>query len=133
MATIRKEIPIAAPPEAVWPAVRDVGAVHRLAPGFVLESHLDGEWRTVTFASGMVARELIVAVDDGLRRVAYAIPEGGKFRHYHGSIEVLAAGADTSRLVWTIDLLPDEMAVPISAAMEEGSRVMKATLERPQG
>jgi len=39
MASIRKEILIDAPPEDVWAAVRDVGAVHRrLAPGFVVDA-----------------------------------------------------------------------------------------------
>ena len=36
MASIRKEMKLAAPPDAVWAAVRDVGAIHtRLAPDFV--------------------------------------------------------------------------------------------------
>ena len=57
MASIRKEILIAARPETVWAAIRDVGAVHtRLAPGFVVDSRLEGETRVVTFANGFVVR-----------------------------------------------------------------------------
>ena len=58
MASIHKEIEIDASPDQVWAAVRDFGAVTRLAPGFVLDAHLDGEARIVTFANGTVAREL---------------------------------------------------------------------------
>src|SRR5205814_10226349 len=60
MASIHREIPIEAHPEEVWAAVRDFGAVHkRLAPGFVVDAHLDGDARIVTFANGTVARELL--------------------------------------------------------------------------
>ena len=72
MASIRKEISIKASPDDVWAAVRDVGAVHRrLAEGFVTDTRLDGDARVVTFANGMVLRELIVDIDDATRRFAY--------------------------------------------------------------
>jgi hypothetical protein len=42
MASIRKEIVTAAKPQAVWDAVRDVGALHtRLVPGFVVDTRLE--------------------------------------------------------------------------------------------
>ena len=57
MATIHKEIAIDRSKEIVWDAIRDVGAIHkRLVPGFVVDCELEGEWRTVTFANGMVVR-----------------------------------------------------------------------------
>jgi hypothetical protein len=65
MATIHKEIEIERTKEFVWDAIRDVGAIHkRLVPGFVVDCRLEGDSRIVTFANGMVARELIVNVDD---------------------------------------------------------------------
>ena len=68
MASIHKEILIHARPGKVWEAVRDVGAIHtRLAPGFVVDTRLEGDARVVTFGNGMVARELIVDIDDGPR------------------------------------------------------------------
>ena len=49
----------------VWDALRDVGALHtRLAVGFVTDGRMEPGARVVTFANGVVARELIVAVDD---------------------------------------------------------------------
>jgi hypothetical protein len=49
MASIYKEIIIDAHPDDVWDALRDFGAVHtRLAPGFVLDTKLDGDARIVT-------------------------------------------------------------------------------------
>lgn len=132
MATIRKEIALAARAEDVWAAVRDVGAVHeRLAPGFVTDTRLDGDARIVTFANGMVVRELLVAVDDDTRRVAYAAT-GGRATHHNASMQVFADGETRCRLVWITDLLPHDMAGPIGGMVEQAAAIMKQTLERPR-
>jgi len=131
MASIHKEIVIDAPPELIWDAVRDVGAVHkRLARQFVTDTRLEGDSRLVTFADGTVVRELIVDVDDQARRVAYAVVEW-RARHHHASMQVLADGNRRSRLVWITDVLPDELATFIDGMMEQGCAAMKATLESP--
>ena len=128
MATIHREIPIGAPADAVWDAVRDVGSPHkRLTPGVLTDAYLDGGERVVTFANGLVARELIVSVDDGRRRVAYA-SVGGRARHHNASMQVLPDG-DGARLVWITDVLPDELAGPIGTLIEAGAAAMKRTLD----
>src|SRR3954453_22762988 len=82
MASIHKEIPIEARPDEVWAAVRDFGAVHkRLAPEFVIDAHIDGDARMVTFANGTVARELLVDCDDTRRRLVYAAVSGRVKQH----------------------------------------------------
>jgi len=130
MASIRKEFPIAARPEDVWAAVRDVGALHtRLVPGFVVDTRLEDGARIVTFGNGAVARELIVAVDDEARRLVWSVV-GGRFTHHNASAQVFADGEGRSRFVWIADLLPDEIAGDIRVLMEQGSAVIKKTLER---
>lgn len=130
MASIHKEIRIQARPEKVWEAVRDVGAVHtRLAPGFVVDTRLEADARVVTFANGLVARELIVDIDDDARRLVWAVV-GGRLTHHNASMQVLAEGAEHSRAVWIADLLPHELAGDIGAMMGEGMGVIKKTLER---
>ena len=130
MASIRKEIPLNVGADRVWDVLRDVGAVHRrLAPEFVVDTRLEGDSRVVTFANGMVARELIVDVDDNTRRVAYAVVDGQP-KHHHASMQVFADGEDRSRLVWITDLLPNELAPTIGGMVEQGTAVMKRTLER---
>ena len=129
MATIRKEIFVRASPDAVWSAVRDVGEVHRrLCPGMLVDCRLEGEARIVTFANGLVARELIVDVDDDARRFCWAAV-GGRLTHHNASMQVFLDGSDGSRLVWIADLLPDEMEPAIRALMEMGSAALKKTLE----
>ena len=129
MASICKEVLIDAHPDEVWRAVRDVGAVHqRLAEGFVVDTRLDGDARVVTFANGQVVRELIVDVDDAARRLAYAAV-GGRATHHNASMQVFAEGQGRTRLVWITDVLPNEVARPIGALVEQGARAMKQTLE----
>ena len=74
MASIHKDIPLAASADDVWDAVRDFGALHtRLVPGFVPDTRLDGDARIVSFANGTVAREILVDCDDARRRLVYAM------------------------------------------------------------
>ena len=60
MTSIHKEVSLSATPAAVLDVVRNVAAVHtRLAPGFVTDTVMDGPDRIVTFADGLVGREMI--------------------------------------------------------------------------
>jgi len=131
MASIRKEMRLDAAPETVWNAIRDVGSVHRrLAPGFVADCRLEdaGATRIVTFANGLTARELIVDVDDGARRLVWAVVEG-RPKHHNASLQVFADASKGSRIVWIADLLPNDLAEPIAGMMEQGMRAIQQTLE----
>ncbi len=130
MASIRREMQVAASAAAIWDAVRDVGEIHRrLVPGFVTDCRLDGnDARIVTFGNGFVAREVIVDLDDSARRIAWSA-SGGRLTHHNASLQVFAEDAGHSRLIWIADLLPNAMAEPIAAMIDEGMRAMKRTLE----
>ncbi len=128
MASIRREISINASPEHVWSAVRDVGALHtRLVPGFVIDTKLEDGARMVTFFNGSVVRELIVDVDDGDRRIAWAVV-GSRMTHHNASLQVFAENGRT-RGVWIADLLPHELAAQIAGMIEQGLSAMKRTME----
>lgn len=129
MATIRKEFRIDAAPNQVWDAMRDVGALHtRLVPGFVTDCKLDGDARIVTFGNGVVAREVIVDVDDGARRIAWSAT-GKRLSHHNASSQVFADGSGT-KVIWIADLLPNEMKGPISAMIDAGAAAMQKALGR---
>ncbi|MEK9970761.1 MAG: SRPBCC family protein [Ferrovibrio sp.] len=127
MPSIRKELVVSADLDTVWSAFRDIGAVHRaLAPGFVVNCKLedDGAARIVTFSNGLVAREVIVDLDDAAHRLAYAI-SGGRLSHHNASFQVFAEGPGGSRVVWQADLLPAEMAPAVDAMMDQGVLAMQ--------
>jgi len=130
MASIRKEISLDAPADQVWDAIRDFGAVHqRVAPGFVVDLKLDGDARIVTFHNGTVAREVLVDLDDELRRLVYAIVEGRLTAH-SASVQVFAEDGRRSRVLWIADLLPNELAGYIRSQMDIAAVTMKQTLEQ---
>jgi carbon monoxide dehydrogenase subunit G len=124
MASIRKEILLDARPEEVWDAVRDIGALHtRLVPGFVTDTRLEEGARIVTFGNGMVVRELIVDLDDQARRLVWSAR--GRLTHHNASAQVFAEGERRAKLVWTADVLPNELAGDIRAMMEQGAAAMQ--------
>lgn len=129
MASIHKEIQVRRSREAVWDAVRDVGAIHRrLVPGFVVDCRLEGDSRYLTFGNGMTIREIIVDVDDERFRHAWSA-RGGPLTHHNASLQVFAEGEETCRIVWIADLMPSEVAGAIAEMIQQGLETMKATLE----
>ncbi len=129
MASIHREVRIQADPLTVWDALRDVGALHtRLAPGFVTDVRMEEGARVVTFGNGLVARELILDVNDELRRLAWSVV-GGKMTHHNASAQVFPDGEGRCRFVWIADLLPHEAAPGVAAMMDQGLAVIKRTLE----
>lgn len=129
MATIRKILDLAVAADQVWDALADFGAVHRrIAAGFVADSQLQHEARVVTFASGQVFREHLVSADPQLRRLVYAIAEP-PFLTYQGTAEVTPLSEDRCRFVWTVDLLPNELAGHVETQMELGAQAISRTLE----
>jgi Polyketide cyclase / dehydrase and lipid transport len=134
MASIHRDIPINARAEDVWDAVRDFGAVHRrLAVGFVLDAQLEGDARIVTFANGNVAREVLVDCDDTRRRLVYAVISE-RVKHYNASVQVAADGETQgkacARLIWIVDLLPNDIASYIAGQMDQAALAMQKALDR---
>ncbi|WP_327092197.1 SRPBCC family protein [Nonomuraea sp. NBC_01738] len=132
MTSIRHEIVIDASPEHIWDVLRDVGAVHeRLLPGRVADTRLEGDQRFLTFPDGHVIRELIVAIDDEARRLAYAVVEGARpaLEHHHAAFEVRREGDRAGRLIWTTDVLPHARAAEVRIRMHHGAEEMKQAIE----
>lgn len=125
MTSIVKEFSLRASADQVWDALRDFGALHtRLVPGFVIDTRLDGDVRTVTFANGAVAKEYLVSTDDLARRLVYGIAPNERIRHYSAVAQVQADGAG-SRFLWIVDLLPGDLAPYISGQMDVGVAAMR--------
>lgn len=133
MASIYREIQISAPAQDVWDALRDVGAAHkRLFPGVLTDAYIEegGAARIVTFGNGAVVRELLVDIDETERRFAYAVVDGPlNLLHHNASMQVFDDGEGGTRFVWITDVLPDEAAGRVRELVEQGSRVVKQTLE----
>jgi len=129
MASIRKQIVTSASPAAVWSAIRDIGALHtRLVPGFVVDTRLEPGVRIVTFANGLTVREIIVTIDDEATRLVWST-RSERLTHHNGAVQVFSGADSQTKVVWSADLLPNEMAEPIGLMMEQGMAAMKAALD----
>lgn len=61
------------------------------------------------------------------RRLVYAVVEG-RASHYSASVQVFPE-VDGCCVVWTIDLLPNELAPVVDAMVDQAAGIMKKTLE----
>jgi carbon monoxide dehydrogenase subunit G len=130
MASIQKEITVNTSPEQVWDAMRDLGALHtRLAPGFVVDTKLEGDVRHVTFANGLQARERIVTVDAKARRLVWSAT-GERLSHHNGVAEVKSTPDGRTRIIWTADLLPDSAAAAVEELMDHGMSAIETAMNR---
>lgn len=130
MASIHKDVTLTASADDVWNAVRDFGALHtRLVPGFVHDTTLDGEARIVSFANGTTAREVLVDCDDERRRLVYAVISE-RVKQHSASVQVVADGAARCRLLWTVDVLPHEIAPYMSAQMDLAAAAMRTAFDK---
>jgi hypothetical protein len=127
MASIYKEVRVAIAPDSVWDVIRDIGNAHRrLFVGVVTDVVLEPGGRVVTFANGLVVREPTVDLSDDLHRYAWTAT-GGRATHYNASLQVFEDGED-SRIVWIVDLLPNEIREVVEGLMDAGVAAMKTTL-----
>lgn len=132
MATIIRTISVDVDPARAWEALSDFGRLHqRLVRGFVTECTLDEpDVRTITFFNGAMAKERLVGIDEGARRLAYTVIESGFAPiHHNGSAQVHEDSGRT-RFEWTTDVLPDTLASTIADLMDRGIEAIKWTLER---
>ncbi|MGE2813757.1 SRPBCC family protein [Mycobacterium heidelbergense] len=132
MASIRTECEIDVDADRAWRVIGDwVDGPVGMANGYVVSSQADGDIRVVTFAKGTVARERLIARDEAERRIVYSLigdtvcPE-----HDNTAMQIVAIGPGRCRFVWSRDVLPDELARPLLAAMEDAAQAIKRTLDR---
>jgi hypothetical protein len=129
MATLSKQIAVDSSAANVWSAIRDFSQVHtRVAPGFLTRLEMDKGDRVLTFFNGLEARERLVTVDDEQCRLVYSVVEG-RPTHYNAAVQVFPEGDGRSRVIWTIDVLPNELGPTIGGMMEHALPIMKKTLE----
>ncbi|MFJ4657443.1 SRPBCC family protein [Nocardia sp. NPDC088792] len=132
MASISREILIDVAPQEVWAVVADfVEGPLRMAPGLVTAGTDMGEGvREVAFAHGTVARERLITLDNEARRLVYSVIGGSATPlHDNAVMQVYPHGDNATRLTWTRDILPDAMATPFTATMDQALIVFKKTIE----
>jgi hypothetical protein len=114
MATVRRELRMHHPAEAVWSAIGDAAAIQEWFPGIVAAT-VDGSTRTITLGSGIPMVEEIVTNDPILRRFQYRLT-GGFIRSHLGTVDVIDLDDGTCLAVYSTDAEPDVMALVVGGA-----------------
>lgn len=118
MATIRREIRIDRPADAVWAVVGRPEILHLWFPGIdaCVMATVDGALhRTITMGSGISMPEEIIVNDPLQRRFQYRITNP-LFTHHLGMIDVIELDANSCLVVYSTDAVPDPMALVIGGA-----------------
>lgn len=125
MASIVLEEAVAAAPERVWAALADFANAHRPFAGVLTDCRLESDdVRVATFANGQQVRERLIGIDHDRRRIAYSALS---FAHHNATFEVRADGGG-SRVIWSCDVLPNEVAAQVRPLMEAGLTAAKRNL-----
>lgn len=131
MASIRTEFEIGVDADRAWRVVGDwADGPVGMGRDYVTSSRADADIRVVTFANGPVARERLVTRDEDARRIVYSMIGGTvQPEHDNAAMQIVPLDAGRCRFIWSRDILPDELAEPLRAYMEESALVIKRTLE----
>lgn len=128
MATITRDIPLATTPERLWERLRDLGGINTLID-MLGDVTVEGDRRTCGLGDRGALEERILSVDAGTRRIAYTIqssPFG--FEHHSASMQAVAAGDGTARLVWITDFAPDALAPALEEVVDDAAASIRRTL-----
>lgn len=126
-ASVRRQVRIARPADAVWAIVGDPGRIQEWFPG-IDASTVDGTIRTVTTGSGIPMPEEIVTHDPLQRRFQYRIT-APMFREHLSTLDVLDLGDGTSLVVYGADADPATMALVIAGAAGNALEHLRSMME----
>jgi hypothetical protein len=130
MASIQQRIELEVGADKAWAALRAVGDAHKLFAPVVVDGQLEGDTRSVRFANGMILQERILDIDEKTRRVAYTVLDGPGMAYHHASMQIVGDGQGRSTFVWITDFLPADLSGALAPLIEQGTRALKANLER---
>jgi len=99
-----------------------VGARHALPDiGLVGFGEMSAGIRDIMAASNL---PVLVDCDDARQRLVYAVTSE-RVRQHSASVQVIADGDGHCRLVWTVDVLPHDIAPHINAQMDLAAAAMR--------
>lgn len=128
MAVVTRDVRIARSPEDVWKVVGDLGAIASWVP-LLSGAKVDGDTRTCVTEDGGTITERILGRDDDGRRYEYAIVDSPfPLSSYRATMEVQDEGGQ-ARVVWTVDLEPEEMASQMAPLFEQSLETLRQRLE----
>lgn len=128
MGTVRRHIFIDANADRVWSLVGEPGRLHDWFP--TTSTKLEGSKRWITLASGITFEEDIVTLDHDLRRFQYRIVNNPIITQHLGTVDVIPDGDDRCVVIYSTDMEPEVLALPIAGAAGVGLEALKRRFEK---
>lgn len=128
MGTVRRHIFIDASADTVWSLVGEPGRLHDWFP--TTSTKLEGSKRWITLASGITFEEDIVTLDHDLRRFQYRIVNNPIITQHLGTVDVIPDGDDRCVVIYSTDMEPEVLALPIAGAAGVGLEALKRRFEK---
>lgn len=123
MGTVRRHAFVECNADKVWSFV---GAPERLHEWFpIIECRVEGNKRWITLAAGIVFEEDIVTLDHDLRRFQYKIVNNSLIKFHLGTVDVIPDGDKRCLVVYSTDMEPEVLALPIAGAASLGLEKVK--------
>lgn len=123
MGTVRRHTFVDCNVDKVWSFV---GAPERLHEWFpITECRVEGNKRWITLAAGIVFEEDIITLDQDLRRFQYKIVNNSLIKFHLGTVDVIPDGDNRCLVMYSTDMDPEVLALPIAGAASLGLEKIK--------
>jgi len=123
MGTVRRHAFVECNADKVWSFVGAPELLHEWFP--ITECRVEGNKRWITLAAGIVFEEDIVTLDHDLRRFHYRIVNNSLIKFHLGTVDVIPDGDNRCLVMYSTDMDPEVLALPIAGAASLGLEKVK--------
>ena len=123
MGTVRRHAFVECNADKVWSFVGSPERLHEWFP--ITECRVEGNKRWITLAAGIVFEEEIVTLDHDLRRFQYKIVNNSLIKCHLGTVDVIPDGDKRCLVIYSTDMDPEVLALPIAGAASLGLEKVK--------
>ena len=123
MGTVRRHAFVECNADKVWSFVGSPERLHEWFP--ITECRVEGNKRGITLAAGIVFEEDIVTLDHDLRRFQYKIVNNSLIKFHLGTVDVIPDGDNRCLVMYSTDMDPEVLALPIAGAASLGLEKVK--------
>ncbi len=123
MGTVRRHAFVRCNAVKVWSFVGAPERLHEWLP--ITECRVEGNKRWITLAAGIVFEEDIVTLDHDLRRFQYKIVNNSLIKFHLGTVDVIPDGDNRCLVMYSTDMDPEVLALPIAGAASLGLEKVK--------
>ena len=128
MSSVRRHGFIECDADTVWRFISKMDNLHEWFP--VVSTKVEGSKRWIQLANGITFEEDILLVDHDLRRYQYSIVPNAIIKSHLATVDVIPDGDSRCVIVYSTDMDPEVLALPIAGAAGEGIARLAERFER---